>query len=268
MKNKLIQITDMTISKLLQDDIIMPSIYFKTFDKNAKEFEIDLKEEKFEDEMGKVLVEEFNSISSYMNSTISSINSLEEVTNKAELAMMNNDKESLKKAQNELQTLKKDILDVQELIFQDSLTKAYNRKWLYKKFLNKNIEFVDKGMIVLLEITDFDEITSKYGRLISDNILIFVSKFLNKHLKQEEIKYSLVRYLSSKFILFIKSNDINELKYIISNIQVELLNTTLKSKAGIVFKTGFDFKIKEYIKNDKFQDKLEILLNGILSSRK
>lgn len=268
MKNKLIQITDMTISKLLQEDVIMPSAYFKAFDKNAKDFEVEINDETFENEIDKVLVNEFNSISSYMNKAISNIDSLEKVTNQAELAMQNNDKNSLHKAQVEIKTLKKDMLNVQELIFQDSLTKAYNRKWIYKVLLNKEGEFKDKGMLVLLEITDFDEITSKYGNLISDNILIFVSKFLNTNLKQEDVKYSLVRYLSNKFMIFIKSNDINDLKYIISNIQVELLNTTLKSKNGIVFKTGFDFKIKEYIKYDKFQDKLEILLNGIQSTRK
>lgn len=268
MRNKLVQITDMTITKLLHEDVIMPSMYFKKFDMNAKKLEVDINDENFEDEIDKVLIEEFNSISTYMNKTISNINSLEKVTNQAELAMQNNDKNSLNEAQCELKNLKKDMLNVQELLFQDSLTKTYNRKWVHKKLLNNDGAFIEKGMLVLLEITDFDEVTSKYGNLISDNILIFVSKFLNTHLTQEELKYSLVRYLSNKFMVFIKSNDINDLKYIISNIQVELLNTTLKSKTGIIFKTGFDFKIKEYIKNDKFQDKLELLLNGIKAAKK
>ena len=36
MKNKLKQITDLTIQEVLGNEIILPSTYFKTFDKNIK----------------------------------------------------------------------------------------------------------------------------------------------------------------------------------------------------------------------------------------
>ena len=43
MKNKLKQITDLTIQEVLGNEIILPSTYFKTFDKNIKKIDKNLK---------------------------------------------------------------------------------------------------------------------------------------------------------------------------------------------------------------------------------
>ena len=45
MKNKLKQITDLTIQEVLGNEIILPSTYFKTFDKNIKKIDKNLKNE-------------------------------------------------------------------------------------------------------------------------------------------------------------------------------------------------------------------------------
>lgn len=267
MKDKLMKITDMTMSDLLQEDIIMPSVYFQTFDKNAKDLEIEILDDSFEHEINKILVEEFTNISQYMNKTISNIESISEVAADAQDAIERNDKTSLKKAKEELKSLEKDMNDLKNLIFLDSLTKAYNRKWIYKKVLDTQGNFKDDGILTLIEVDDFEYISSKYGDLISDNVLIFITNFLNKNLKNESVDFKIARYSTNKFTLFLETTKKDKAKEIITNIQAELLNTTLKSKSGVMFKTGFSFKMEKYIENDDFQESLEILLNKLQTSK-
>lgn len=268
LKNKLMKITDMTMSELLSEEVIMPSVYFETFDKNAKVLEVEILEDNFEHEINKILVEEFNNISKYMNKTISNIELLGEATAKVEVAIERNDKESLKSLRIEIKQVEKDMKELKELIFIDSLTKAYNRKWIYKKILDTNGNFKDQGIFTIIEIEDFEYITSKYGSLIADNVLIFMTNFINKNLKKEGLNFKLARYCSDKFILFFEDIKMGEVKDIILNIQGEILNTTLKSKSGIMFKTGFSYKMDKFIKNDNFQELLEVTLNKLNMEKK
>ena len=47
MKKELKKITNLTINDLLNKDVIMPSIYFEKFNKNARTLEINLSDSSF-----------------------------------------------------------------------------------------------------------------------------------------------------------------------------------------------------------------------------
>ena len=62
MKKQLKKITDITINELLNKDVIMPSIYFEKFNKNARTVNINLEDTSFVKELNNILIEDFNSI--------------------------------------------------------------------------------------------------------------------------------------------------------------------------------------------------------------
>ena len=66
MKTKLKKITDKTVQDLLQNEIILPSSYFESFDKNAKDIKVDITDSDFEKEVSEVLVQELKVINEYM----------------------------------------------------------------------------------------------------------------------------------------------------------------------------------------------------------
>ena len=70
MKNELKKITDITINELLNKDVIMPSIYFEKFNKNARTLEINLSDSSFNKELNQIIIEDFNSIEDYMGNII------------------------------------------------------------------------------------------------------------------------------------------------------------------------------------------------------
>lgn len=66
MKEKLKEITDLTINELLEEEVILPSEYFECFDKHAKLSEIELKDDSFEKEVDELLLNEISSINNYV----------------------------------------------------------------------------------------------------------------------------------------------------------------------------------------------------------
>ncbi|MEA1915635.1 MAG: GGDEF domain-containing protein [Campylobacterota bacterium] len=252
MNKKLKNITDSTINQLLNQDIIMPSQYYTTFDKNAKDIDMYIHDDEFEKEISVVLEGEFEKISQYMNQTIHNINELSDATNSAESAIQNRDIEQLMKVNSHVQKLKKNIESLENEIYKDSLTKLYNRKYLNMKFLNENDTFNKKGIMVLVDINNFSKIIKKYGQLIGDNILRYAVSFIQKRLQKESIKCTFIHYSGDKFILFFKDQSQNSLNTLFDNIRFELLSKTLKSKSGHIISISFSYAVSSYLKNDKF----------------
>ena len=45
--------------------------------------------------------------------------------------------------------LQKEIEDLNDKLFLDDITKTFNKKWIYNKFLNEDAEFRENGICVL-----------------------------------------------------------------------------------------------------------------------
>jgi diguanylate cyclase (GGDEF)-like protein len=259
MNKKLKDITDITINQLLNQDIIMPSQYYTTFDTNAKDKHMYIHDEEFEKEINEVIQEEFKKINDYMNHTIKNIDDLESVTSNVENAIKNKDLKELMKANQHIKKLKENIISLQNEIYTDDLTKKYNRKYLNMKFLNSDDRFSKKGTMVLIDINNFEKIIKKYGQLIGDNVIRFTVSFIEKKLEKEISSYSFIHYSRDKFIIFFKNHTEDELKSLFNNIRLELLNKTVKSKSGHIINIIFSFAVLQYQKNDKFYP---LLLNA------
>ncbi|MDZ7819281.1 MAG: diguanylate cyclase [Aliarcobacter sp.] len=259
MRNKLEQITNLTINDLLNNKIILPSSYFEKFSYHAKEIEVNLHDENFTQEVNQLLVDDFNIIEDYMSIITSSAITLQKNSIDAQNAILNKDTESLKEIYTKMINLENEIKSLNNQLFIDDITKTYNRKWIYNKFLKDNI-FPEDGICVLLNIVDFCYIQKEYGELVAKNLLLFVTNFISSKLKDEDYEFKIAKYLESKFFIFItnenKKNVINK----ILNIEQLLSNTTLKSNSGLLIKAKYDFKISLYKKDEESKTIFDTLL--------
>eukprot|EP01156_Anaeramoeba_ignava_P010807 Anaeramoba_ignava/a480891_32.p1 GENE.a480891_32~~a480891_32.p1 ORF type:complete len:278 (-),score=21.96 a480891_32:204-1037(-) len=258
MKKKLKKITDSTIQQLLNNEIILPSLYFTTFDENAKKETVNLEEESFEKEIEGVVVEEFKKIELYMKRTIQNIELLSAAADDAKDAIKNKDEKKLSQVDELVNGMKEEIKKLQGQLYKDSLTKLYNRKWISYNFLNKEGQFKNSGTMVLIDIKDFGKINSKYGEIIGDSVLLYLSNFLLKKLKEDSDSFELARYEGDQFLLFVKEQDEKEVNSFMNNIRIALSNSTLKSKSGQTLKIIFCFGLSLFEKGDKFLKKLEV----------
>lgn len=261
MENNLKKITDKTLNKLVQNQIILPSVYFKTFNESAEELNIDVFDDNFKIEIDKILDDEYEKITSFMDKTIYSIDTLSQATNEAHNAIKSNDVSKLEKISQNMVNIKHELLNMKKLIFVDEMTNTLNRKWIYTRALDENANFKDSGTIALIFINDYFSIIKKHSQSIADNILIFIAKFLTKEFHKREINVDIAKYSDNKFLIFYKDGDFNEFQDILKKIKEGILKSTLQTKSGVTLKTKFDFTQEIFNKGNSFQNILDLLID-------
>ncbi len=261
MKKELRKITNLTINELLNNEIIMPSIYFEKFNKNAKTLEIDFNDEKFNNEINELIIEDFNTIENYMDITANNAKELKKVAKDTKKAIEDKDTDALTSIYKHMDDLEKEIQELNKKIFLDDLTSSYNRKWLYNEVLDENAYFKNNGIISMVDLVDYNYVQKEYGDVISNNLLIFICNFLKKHLEDDKCEFEIVRFLNNKFLVLFRDKTHKDAQSLINNIKRLLANSTLKSKSGIVLKANFEYKIKTYEKGTDSKELLEALLS-------
>ena len=263
MKDKLKQITNSTVNELLNKEIILPSSYFECFDKHAKTLDIELNNEDFEKELSELILEEYNTINEYVNNAVESIDTAANLTKEAQEAIKKNNTLALKNLYEQIKKLQNELEDITKNIYTDYLTKIHNKKWLYHKGLSKEANFKEDLLFVLIDVNDYEYINQTYNRLIANNLLIFVTKYIQEKFKEESIDFELVRYLNNKFVLMIKNDEIKNIKLILNNIKTYLIDTTLKSNSGVIIKPSFNFSMSKVKKEESFHSCLEVLFKKL-----
>ena len=124
MKKQLKKITNITINDLLNKDIIMPSIYFEKFNKNARTFDIKLEDSSFEKELNKILVEDFNSIERYMYTIEKNASIIKNAVEDTQKALLNKDINTLTDIYSQMGKLEKEVIDLNKKLFVDDLTSS------------------------------------------------------------------------------------------------------------------------------------------------
>lgn len=257
MKKKLRKITDTTIQELLNNEIILPSLYFSTFDKNAKSESVELDDKRFEKEIEDIVVEEYKKIDLYMKRTMQNIEILSTAAEDAKKAIQNKDESKLLQVNEAVNGIKEELKELQGQIYKDPVSKLYNRKWINYHYLAKDGELKSDGIMVLIDIKGFKKINSKFGEIIGDSALAYLSDFLLKKLKEEVYDFELARYAGDQFLLFINEKNEKEINSFIHNIRIELSNSTLKSKSGHRLNIIFCFGLSAFAKGDNFLKELE-----------
>lgn len=263
MKKQLKKITDITINELLNKDVIMPSIYFEKFNKNARTVDIDIEDTTFVKELNNILVEDFNTVEKYMNEIEKNASLIKNAVKSTQTALLNKDIDTLTDVYSQMIKLEKEVKNLNHQLFVDDLTSNNNRKWIYNKFLNNKAEFEKSGVCVLINISDFDYINNEYGILLANNLIIFVSNFLKENLKDENFNFKIARFFDNQFLIFIEDKQEKEVSELIFNIKQLLVNTTLKSKTGLVLRADYKYSILKYKENEDSKDIFEQLFHLI-----
>lgn len=259
MNEKLKIITEKTIVKLLKEEIVLPTTYFKTFKENSENLNVSLDNENFEQEISKVLQIEAEKINTLMDKTMSHIDTLSQETTNAKNAIEQNDKNQLEKITKNINELQKEVNALMEQVYLDALTKTKNKKWIFSKYLNNTDKFQNDGILLSIQINDIAHITKQYGEILANNVLKYICNFIDKKLANENLEYTLCRYTNDNFFVLIHNQDIRYLNSLLKNFQNELMKLTLKSNSGVILKTSFEYILEQFYKNDNFYSLLENL---------
>jgi GGDEF domain-containing protein len=259
LNEKLKIITEKTIVKLLKEEIVLPTTYFKTFKENSENLNVSLDDKNFEQEISKILQIEADKINTLMDKTMSHIDTLSKETTNAKNAIEQNDKNQLEKITKNINELQKEVNALMEQVYLDALTKTKNKKWIFNKYLNNTDKFQNDGILLSIQINDIAHITKQYGEILANNVLKYICNFIDKKLANENIEYTFCRYTNDTFFIFIHNQDIRYLNSLLKNFQNELMKLTLKSNSGVILKTSFEYILEQFYKNDNFYSLLENL---------
>lgn len=263
MKKQLKKITDVTINDLLNKEVILPSIYFEKFNKNARTLDLDIEDSSFGKEINKILIEDFNSIEIYMHTIEKNASIIKDAIKGTQTALLNKDIDTLTDIYSQITKLENEVNHLNRQLFVDDLTSSNNRKWIYNKFLNKEAQFKKDGVCVLVDIVDFNYIDNEYGTLLANNLIIFINNFIRKNLKEENIDFKIAKFFDSQFLVFIENKKEKEVSDLIFNIKQLLKNTTLKSKTGLEIKADFKHTISSYKELEESKEIFEQLFHQI-----
>lgn len=96
----------------------------------------------------------------------------------------------------ETKKLQSEIQELQKLVYEDSLTKSYNRKWFDDTILESNkLAIRENGTIAMVDLNKFKEINDTYGHVVGDKVLIHVA------VKLKESGGRVVRYGGDEFLV-------------------------------------------------------------------
>ncbi|GGD40180.1 hypothetical protein GCM10012288_12770 [Malaciobacter pacificus] len=259
MKKELKKITDLTINELLNQEVILPSIYFEKFNENASKIEINIEDESFQNEINKIIIDEYNTIEEYINNIASNVTLIKDSAKEAKTALLEKNVDELSNIYKKMSNLEKEILTLNNKLFLDETTNINNRKWLYNQFLNEKGFLKEKGTSILVGIDDLEYIKKQYGELIANNLLLFTVKFIKKNLNDEKIIYNIARFFENKIIIFCKEENFDDINSIVLNLKQTLANATLKNNSGLMIKTSYSFAIEPYFENQDSKELFERL---------
>ena len=96
----------------------------------------------------------------------------------------------------ETKKLQHEIQELQKIVYEDGLTKSYNRKWFDDTILDHDkISIRDSGTIVMVDLNKFKEINDTYGHIVGDKVLIHIT------VKLKESGGRVVRYGGDEFLV-------------------------------------------------------------------
>jgi diguanylate cyclase (GGDEF)-like protein len=183
------KITDMSKKTIESMNIVFPAQYGKIYADFAKDHNIELKAEEI---LNREMLDD---------KMVRHIVLLSEYTNQALDAMVTNNSEKLKKVIEETDKLKHEIEELKKVVYEDPLTKSYNRKWFEDNYLShhNHLHLRGEGTLMLIDLNNFKDINDTYGHLVGDKVLSYVAS------KLTETGGRVVRYGGDEFLIIFDS---------------------------------------------------------------
>lgn len=173
-------------------------------------------------------------------------------------AIDDNDTGSLKAAYAKLKDYQKRIHELEEDVYTDETTGAYNRKYLLNHELDEAENFKEDGHLMHISINNFLVINKEHGHESGDAVLKFVTKSLQKHLRPMGVQ--LIRFLGVQFIALAKPAVAKKVEGIFDDTVNTILHQKFKSHDGEAFGIELQFAHDAFKKGENFREKCEGLL--------
>jgi len=185
-----IQITENIKKQIEPLKVVFPSYYGRLYSEAARELHIDLKPDELLD--SEMLNEK----------VVHHVITLSSCAEQAIAAMESEDKKTLLAVLAETKALRDEIHELQQIVYEDALTKCYNRKWFEDFCLNSDKRTMrGEGTLAIVDLNKFKEINDTFGHVVGDRVLIHVSK------KLQESGGKVVRYGGDEFIVVFNANE-------------------------------------------------------------
>lgn len=168
--------------------IVFPALYGKLYQEAAQTRDIELKPDEF---LTREMLDE---------KIVRHVITLADCADQAIMAIETENKTILAAVLIETKKLQKEIQELQRIVYEDSLTKSYNRKWFDDTILDHDkLSLRDNGTIVMVDLNKFKEINDSFGHVVGDKVLIHVT------VKLKECGGRVVRYGGDEFIVIFDS---------------------------------------------------------------
>ena len=235
-----INITEEVRTIIDEHKVVFPAYYGKVYAQIAKKHNVELSASEL---LHKEMLDE---------KVVRHIVSLSEYADAAIDAMQTQNKEKLQCVINETKQLRDEIKELQSLVYIDSLTSCFNRKWFEDKFLNSDqISFSKNGTLVFIDLNRLKRINDTYGHIVGDKIIKYLA------IKLKEISPNIVRLGGDEFALIFDNSHIEQIQLKMKKAYDFFKKT--KFKAGnIEFKATFAYGECSFKKGDLLSDIMDI----------
>lgn len=244
-------VTNETKSSIESLEIVTPTLFESIFNQFAKRHNLFINDEYAL--TYNILKAECSMLTDLQTKTSQNVSLLSDSTSKAIHAIHENNQDVLQEVLLETQKLKEEIEKLKKSVYLDTLTRAYNRKWLQDNY-TKEETFASKtsGVLALIDLNYFKVINDTYGHVIGDKVLIFLaSEFL-------KLGFPLVRYGGDEFLIMFDSQTTpKKAEEMLTNLREQILKKKFKS-AQKTFTVSFSFGVTPFAQDDSCVSVLEL----------
>ncbi len=240
-------LTNDTLKAIRKFDVVTPELFKETFLTKAKEHNISVDLEALAERSMDFTLHKVYEIE---EQTVENTQLLQQNIDMATIAIDQQDMNLLEHVQQQMAELNKRISMLEKQVYLDELTKAYNRKWLFEKFLIDE-KFTKNGTLIFLDIDKFKQINDTYGHVTGDKVLVMVTQLAKTITDTHTIRYG-----GDEFIILSPTQNKHDLEH-----KMHMLSKTLDSKRfkfqGNTFQVHISYGVINFNSGDTFQDVIE-----------
>ncbi len=221
-------VTDDTLKELKSFDVITPDLYSEAFQTKLKGLGVETDLDILSQNNVPLILDKILKIQKV---TQEGTQALKENIDLATVAIHDKDEEALTAIKEHMSALQKRISALEEEVYIDDLTKAYNRKWLFDKVL-VNDKFENDGVLTFIDLDNFKTINDSYGHIAGDKVLFLISNLLKK-LEGVDV----IRYGGDEFVMISFEKDVGYIEDYIEKINQGFTTKSFKFQ-GHTFKVS------------------------------
>lgn len=140
--------------------------------------------------------------------------------------------------------------DMQNKIYLDPLTEAYNRRFLDElMFLHHGQNKVtEKIAVIMLDLSNFKQINDLFGHQTGDRVLKEVVNALKEQIRQED---SVIRYGGDEFVIVLPDMEEKQIIHAVKRFKSAINSVKYGSNGRIMVEADFGYACTDHLIQDK-----------------